>query len=372
MKLLDRYILRELAGPFLFGMVLFITVIVSGEYLFSLTSYIANGAPFLPVLELFGLRIVTVSVLSMPAAMLMATLLAFGRLSGDSELVAIQAGGVPLYRVAYMSVVFGLAVSVIAFITSEFFIPPSAQTSRKIDAMIVAAIRNEVVKEAGAGKWFVVQDFDGGQLARLVVARNFDPAQGRMEDVTFIEYANNRPKMLVEAKSAEYAGTNQWRFRDARFTAIDPVDRNKRLFVRNAPEALITLNKTPETVAKDIKDPDEMSSRDLRDYIKSLKARQVPPRVITRLNTVLQDKLSVPFASLVFAVLGTPLGVRRQRSSAAMGVGLSLFILFAYYVLWHSMTIVGENGQLPPVVASWTANVVALVIGFALTIKVSR
>ena len=53
MKLLDRYILRELAGPFLFGMVLFITVIVSGEYLFKLTSYIANGAPFLPVLELY-------------------------------------------------------------------------------------------------------------------------------------------------------------------------------------------------------------------------------------------------------------------------------------------------------------------------------
>jgi lipopolysaccharide export system permease protein len=142
--------------------------------------------------------------------------------------------------------------------------------------------------------------------------------------------------------------------------------------VRHAPEALITLNKTPETVAKDIKDPDEMSSLELRDYINGLKARSVPPRVITRLNVALQNKLSMPFASLVFAVLGTPLGIRRQRSSAAMGVGLSLLILFAYYVLWHSMSIVGENGQCPAVVAAWTANVAALLTGFALTIKVSR
>ena len=54
MKLLDRYVLRELIGPFLFGLTLFITVVVSGEYLFKLTSYIANGAPFLPVAELFA------------------------------------------------------------------------------------------------------------------------------------------------------------------------------------------------------------------------------------------------------------------------------------------------------------------------------
>src|SRR5207237_4995200 len=131
----------------------------SGEYLFKLTSYIANGAPFLPVLELFGLRVVTVSVLSMPAAMLMATLLAFGRLSSDSELVAIQAGGVPLYRVAYMSVAFGLVVSLVAFVVSEFVIPPSAQTSRRLEAMIVAAIKHQVANEAGAGQCFVVHDF---------------------------------------------------------------------------------------------------------------------------------------------------------------------------------------------------------------------
>src|SRR5207248_6951422 len=165
MKILDRYMAKELLGPFLFGFALFITVLVSGEYLFKLTGFIARGAPFLPVVELFGLRVVTVSVLTLPAAMLLATLLAFGRLSGDSELVAIQAGGVPVYRVAYMSVAFGLVVSLVAFVISEFVIPPSAQTSRRLEAMIVAAIKNQVVKEAGAGKYFVVQDFDGQQLA---------------------------------------------------------------------------------------------------------------------------------------------------------------------------------------------------------------
>jgi len=372
MKLLDLYIARELLGPFLFGLALFITVIVSGEYLFKLTSFIANGAPFMPVAELFGLRIIVVLVVSMPAAMLLAALLAFGRLSSESELVAIQASGVPLYRVAYMSVVMGLGLSLLAFVINEFVIPPATQQSHKLEEMVLVSIKNQVVKQAGAGKMFVVQDFEGGQIARVVLARNFDPTAGRLDDVTFIEFADGRPKMLVEAESAEWVKSNQWLFRNARFTAIGPVNRDKHMFVDNVPEATITLNKTPETVAKDIKDPDEMSYFDLRQYIRSAQARHVPARLIAKLNVALQTKLSLPFASLVFAVLGTPLGVRRQRSSAAMGVSLSIIILFAYYVLWHSMAILGENGQTSPVIAAWAANVVALVIGFGLILKTSR
>src|SRR5207302_5014522 len=125
---------------------------------------------------------------------------------------------------------------------------------------------------------------EGSQLARVIFARNFDPVQGRMEDVNFIEFANDHAKLFIEAKSAEYAGTNQWLFRDARFTALEPVNGDKHFIVRYAPEAYITLNKTPETVAKDIKDPDEMSSMDLRDYIKGVEARHGPPRVVTKLE----------------------------------------------------------------------------------------
>ena len=60
------------------------------------------------------------------------------------------------------------------------------------------------------------------------------------------------------------------------------------------------------------------------------------------------------------------------KDGETVGVGLSLLILFAYYVLWHGASILGENAVLPPVVAAWAANVVCLVTGIALTIRASR
>jgi lipopolysaccharide export system permease protein len=372
MKLLDRYVARELLGPFLFGLALFITVVVSGEYLFKLTQFIAHGAPFLPVAELFGLRIVVVLVLCLPMAMLLAALLAFGRLSSDSELIAMQAGGTPVYRTAYSAVAFGLVLSVLGFLINEFIVPPAGRVTRRLEDSIIAYIRNELVRSASAGKAYVVQDFDGGQLARVVIARSFDPQAGRLKDVIFLQFGDGKLKTVVEAREAEWVGESQWRFKEPRFTAVGPVSNGGRAMIEVQDEAILTLNKTPEGVSRDIKDPDEMSYFELKDYIGGLRARKVPPTVILRLEVGLQNKLSMPFACLVFAVLGAPLGIRRQRSGAAVGVGISICILFAYYVLWHSMAILGENGRVPVVFSAWCANLLGLATGVVLLRRVSR
>ncbi len=72
---------------------------------------------------------------------------------------------------------------------------------------------------------------------------------------------------------------------------------------------------------------------------------------------------------MLFAVIGAPLGLRRLRGGAAVGLGVSILIIFCYYVLWHGMSVLGENGQIPAVVASWIANVVGLVVGGVLVVR---
>jgi lipopolysaccharide export system permease protein len=370
MKILDRYIARELRGPFIFGMVLFITLIVSGEYLFKLTRYLAFGSPFMPVAELFGLKVVSVTIICMPMAMLLATLVAFGRLSNDSELIAMQASGVPVWRISYASVFYGLILSVSAYCINEFIVPPAGRASRRIEDGIQASIKNNIAKTIGAGKVFFVQDFEDGQLARAVLARGFDPVAGRMTDVTFLQYSEGRLKAVVEAKQAEWVEKASWRFRDARMTIIGGVKGNYAYV--ETPETTLTLNKSPEEIQRDLKDPDELSSAELDAYIKQQQEAKAPRPWLQRLYVARANKLSMPFASLVFAVLGTPLGIRRHRSGAAVGVGMSLLILFAYYVLWHGASILGENGVLPVVVSAWAANVICLIVGIGLTIRASR
>src|SRR5512144_113464 len=100
MKILDRSIARELIGPFLFGVAAFTLIFISGQYLFKLTTLVSRGASIFEVTELLALRMVPLAVLTFPMATLLATLLSFGRLSGDMEVVALMAGGVSFVRIA--------------------------------------------------------------------------------------------------------------------------------------------------------------------------------------------------------------------------------------------------------------------------------
>ncbi len=373
MKILDRYVLRELVGPFAFGFALFITALVSGEYLFKLAVYISRGAPFLPVAELFLLRVVTQSVIAMPIATLMAMLVTFGRFSSESELVAMQAGGISVGRIARAAIGFGLAVSVAALLMNEFVIPPAGKQSRKLDDMIVAGIRNELVAGVGGGKAYVIQDFDRRQLSRVVIAREFNPTSGVLRHVTYLQFDQGRLKGVVEADEARWVSGNEWKFLNTRFTAVGPVSGNRTARMEDVPEArILTLNKNPGQIMKDMRKPEEMSFRELREYIATMRANEAPRRAIRSLEVGLANKLSLPFASLVFAFLGVPLGIRRHRSGAAIGVGMSVVVMFLYYLVWHGMTIVGENGQAPPVVTAWTANLVAAAIGLALLRRSGR
>ncbi|MEQ1936541.1 MAG: LptF/LptG family permease [Fimbriimonadaceae bacterium] len=124
MKRIDRLIIGELAGPWMFGTAIFTTLIMAGTYLFKITDYLANGVSFAVVLKLTLLLLPGVIVKTFSMAVLLATLLAFGRLSSDSEIVALRAAGASLGRIMMPVAVFGVVVAAIAFGVNEFVARP--------------------------------------------------------------------------------------------------------------------------------------------------------------------------------------------------------------------------------------------------------
>jgi lipopolysaccharide export system permease protein len=81
---------------------------------------------------------------------------------------------------------------------------------------------------------------------------------------------------------------------------------------------------------------------------------------------------SVPWAALGFALIGIPLGLRPVRATTGIGLGLSLVIVFAYYVIYQTMALVGEQGTLPPVVSAWLPNLVLMGAGLGLFVNARR
>jgi lipopolysaccharide export system permease protein len=385
MKLLDRYIAMELVAPFFFGVGAFTSIVVASQLFFKLTGYAAKGAPLMDIVALFVLRLVPMLVVSFPMAMLLSTLLTFGRLSGESELIAMLSSGIPFLRTALPAFVVGAFVSAGGLGLNEMVVPAAGRAAAAIERQIVEVLRasGADVAPPSANRAFVVQDYGpNGQLDRLVVAKRINLATRTMSDVTLVQYGaspggGRQVTFLVEAKRAVWEKGASWRFYDGRMQAVNPPVRasagssDYEGYTASGPfEALtFTIHKSPRQMLAEQRNADEMNYAELRQYIANLKDQGAAYKAVRELEVDLYGKLAIPFASTVFALVGAPLGLRRLRGGASVGLGLSVLIIFAYYIVWHGMHVLGEGGQVSPVVASWLPNAIGLAAGLALILR---
>ncbi len=369
-KLLDRYVLGELLGPLLFGWSLFLVLFVFSVDLFRLAQLAARGARLPSVAELLWLKVILASVYCIPMAVLLAGLLAFGRLSGDSELIAMQAAGVPNLRPVRNAFLLGLALSLVGVVLNERVIPPAGRRFHFLEDQVKLELRGQVLEEVTDRKAFVIQDFEGGRLARLIVARKYDPEQppypATLRDVTYVQYDQGVWNTIVSAPRAEWSSGSKWRFVDAEVQVRRAQVRGQRVATRS-PQLFVRLRKTPAQVRREQKDADQMTYAELGVYIQELKQQNVRSRTVRELEVEKERKLAVPFAALVLALIGAPLGIRRQRSTAGVGIGLSLLIIILYYVGMSFLGVLGENGQIGALEAAWGCNAVGLLVGLCLT-----
>ena len=132
-----------------------------------------------------------------------------------------------------------------------------------------------------------------------------------------------------------------------------------------------TVGKSFEEVLKsDVTDPNRKSFRDLQADIQA--ASKAGEDVRGRLVD-LYGKISLPIASFIFGIVGAALGCNNQRGGGkTVGFGTAIFIVFLYWVFYHAMFVVGKNGGLPPIVASFLADIVGAFVGVALAVRASR
>jgi len=351
--------LKEHLPPFCFGVAVFIALIMGAQYLFDLTKMIVKGLPVSIALQLFLYYIPSIIVLTFPMSMLFATLWTFGRLSGENELVAMFAGGMSLYRLLMPVIGMGLVVSLAAIAISEFVVPVTTDASDRLKRQAV----NFPLK---SDRPFFIQELEGGEPREILyVTGGFDLERKVMRGVTMMRYEKKIPVGLLYAERLVYTGPNHWRTEGMVY--VQPLNiEGKRGHPEITAEQSIYLRKTPEDIAVERKDPVDMSFRELMGYIHRLAGQGADT---DELEVRLWDKLSIPFASLVFVLIGAPLGIRPHRASSARGFGYSVLIIFAYYVVWHYMSILGQGGAVSPMVASWLPDFLGLLAGTGLLMK---
>jgi len=365
MKKVDRLILGEIFGPWAFGVAIFTVLIMAGSFLFKFTELLSQGVPVQLVLKLTVLLLPGILAKTFSMAMLLGTLLAFGRLSGDSEIVALRAGGVSIVRIMLPIAVFGILVSLVTYIFTDYVVPAASIQATGMQSEFTKSLDSKSLRPTAQ------PIYDNGQLVGQLVAKDFSIADRTLTGVDIVTYnKEGYIETLFSVPKLTFDDIDKWSAQGESILYILK-DNVKITFQEGVwPDTSAKPTSTPEDmIARNLRDLDSFSSRELKEQITKLsRDKSVPRGQVINLEFGFWNKFALPLAALVFGLVGAPLGIRSHRAGTATGFALSILIIFCYMLMTNTLAMMAQNGVIPAVVASFGP----IVIGTILAIELIR
>ena len=363
-SLLNKLILGACAGPFIFGILVFVLIFVAGDLLFQAAKLIIEqGVALSVVTRLFFYRLPEVVVMTIPMSSLLSTLLGMSTLNGGSELIALRSLGIPFTRILRPVFFASVMISLIGFGLNETVVPFGAIAADKLMKYEIMKHQASVVQE----KVFL-RDEEDGRLKRVLYIDTLDPEAGILTGIMMHEFdASGRLSHTLNARRGTYEHS-QWWIEDGRMYDVDG-EGEVHLLLRFERQ-MLALRLSPEQLQRSTRRPADMSAHELWSFIKQGEALDSQ---LAQLWVMFHLKTAVPWACVIMAVLGASFGAsRRGRSGGGVGFGISVVIVFAYYVVMSMCRAFGEAGAIPPIIAGWGPNIVFLFAALYFARRVDR
>jgi LPS export ABC transporter permease LptG/LPS export ABC transporter permease LptF len=360
LRVLDRYVLKELAPPLGLGLVL-LTFFLVVDRVYQLTDLVVTkGVPLPLILSLLVFMLPSFLTLTAPMAFLMATLVACGRLAGDLEIVALRASGVgPVRLLRPFLLAAGLVTAGTATLT--LVVNPAANAAFQqqlfaiLQARAIVGIKERTFNGTFPQSTIYVEEISPSQVALsgLLVSDERDPALSRIVTARhgrlLTDETQHRVTLrLIDGSIAEASHDDPRRFRHTLFSLYDmnlPLDSGLGSSSRLAkPERALSLGA----------------------LLAEARAQRAEPEAAAAYEVELHKRFALPAASLVFLLVAFPLGIRAQRGGPAAALGISLGVVVAYYLLFGAFERLALRGQLPAWAALWVPTAMFGLGGLAL------
>jgi lipopolysaccharide export system permease protein len=385
MRLLDRYLLRELLVPLGFCLCGFLIFWISFDLFSELGRYQELKLHFVDILQLYLVTIPEFLVLILPMTLLLALLYALTNHARNHELTAIRAAGVSLWRICVPYLIVGFVFSCVVFAINEFWVPNSSELGEQIknsrlDKKVAAVVRDVQpgvgLKNSRDGRtWFI-----GSYNLKTKVMTE--------PQVNWI--LNDGTERLLTAKMADYTN-GCWTFYDViehEYGATHAADRLMDLVqVGRLPDFILVTNmiafpefsETPDEFEREIRfskrlvthnaHSAEVPIADIFDYLK-LHPHDLTSRNKWWLYTQLHGRLAAPWTCLIVVFIAIPFGAASGRRNVFVGVASSIVIAFAYFILLRLGLALGTGGYLPAWLAAWLPNLAFGAVGIWLMLRV--
>ena len=384
MKIINRYILKETLGYFLIALSVFTTILLTLRML-KFTSLIVNRGVELSQIAMVFLSIVPSFLeIAIPLATLIGIMLAFGRLSGDSEIIVLRASGISISQLVRPVLGFGITTTLITLFIASFVSPRGIQ--------LLSTTLFEIAKSRSTA------GLDPGVFNKLgnmtIYAEQIEHGTGDLTRVLIDDKRNREQRKVVIAQNGEILSDSEAQTITIRLFNGEIHERNAANYVHTrfdvnsvvlAPDEVLDPNagnrgKNPKELTYAEIQIERQKYADALAQVRSLEA--TPPEVleqialatgipspmgkkdlkrkIRRLDVEVHRRLAMPVATFFLAILALPLGVYPPRSQRTWGVGLSATLGLSVFVTYYGLLSLGmalaESGTVPPIIGLWVPN----------------
>jgi LPS export ABC transporter permease LptF/LPS export ABC transporter permease LptG len=366
---LDRYLLTEILGPLGLGFLVY-TFILLLRFLFaSAEMIIRRGLPVSIVGRLLLLTLPNIVVLTLPMSLLFGTLIAVGRLSSDSELIAMRASGVSLLTLYRPILLLSSVLTLLNALLMVYVLPWGNHSLQMLKLEITTQTVSQQVEprvfyEEWEGKVvYVFEVPQGGKRWKGVFLAEAIPSSEKNQITTadwgevLVDQAGERVVLrLFNATQHKVDLDSPDRYEISRHRRLDLV----------LDDQFTTGQKAKISASKGIR---ELNLQELRDLERDpgVDAEQ---RNLARVE--IHKKFAIPVACMVFGLFALPLGINNRRGGKASGFAVSIGVLILYYLLLNNGEEAARFGKIPAWLAMWSPNILLATLGLFLLVRRNR
>ncbi len=364
-RILDEYVVREFLTMFLTVLASFVMLLIVFTFFDLVGDILRNRIPLTTVgAYLFNL---TPSMLYQvaPLAVLIAALVTFGVLNRNSEIIAMKAKGVSLYRLVVPVVSIAAILAVSLFLFDEFYLPPANRRQEALRSVIKGRPPQTFLHPEQ--KWIFGQKPLSGEPGSIYYYQFFDPDRNEFANISVFEFnpaTFELTRRIFAPRASWDPVTSAWEFEDGWMRDIDGA--NVTSFHPFTRASFPEIHAAPDYFKKESLQSQEMNFGQLDRYIRDLRQSGFDTM---RLRVALWHKLAYPLVAVVMAMLAIPFALSMGRRGSLSGIAVAIAVALAYWVIDGLCGAMGSVNYLPAALAAWTADALFALAGGYLLLR---
>jgi lipopolysaccharide export system permease protein len=364
-KIINRYIFKEIAFPFIIILLVLTFVLLMGKIMQIMDLVINKGVNVFSIARIIVFLLPSFMLFTIPIALLIAILIAMGRLSADNEITAIKTSGISLMQIFYPVAIASLITFILAVFISYFLVPQSNFATKRLLFNIAQQNASIGIKEKVFNSDF--KDF-------LIYAEKIPVNRNYMEGVIISDNRMIGEQNTILAKKAILVSdaesmTVKLKLEDGSIHTVSSDLKHYRKIDFTSYEINLDLSTALANLDESSKTSTEMTVSEL---LERMKKPGLDKAAVRELAIEVHKKFSIPLSCLFFGLLALPLGIRSHRSVKSRGFAVGLIVVASYYLLRIGGEALAETGYLSPEFGVWTPTLVFALVGTYLLYMANR